>query len=545
MKLNHIILIVILLLSYSCLHLEVLEDCDTVALFEMQKDPNCAPPCAVTFIDKSKGRIDSRRWILGDGSPDILDSTSFTHTYDSAGRYTVKLIVSSTGCPDEDIDDTCNIGGLPEAIITVDRDSCTVGNCLLTFKSSSVNYTTLIWKFPNSIVTNLEEVPYDFTVRPDTFQVTLTAKNGSYEETTSVTIYVNPITFATQQSISTNNFDKIYWIEELSNGDFFVVGNNKERTYYANITREGMLIPGSKKVVDFLGPAFTEREVFDCHKVGGEIVLTGRTLLSTASTNEAYLVAFNSGLSPSAEKSHFDSSGGGEEFSDDISVSNSGGFVMSGRKSGNAPTGMFFVELDNSFDKKRSFIQFPGNSFNRAYGISKTSSGYAVIGLALNGGSFEGVFFQMNNSFLVNAASIQYFGNFIPTEIISVDSSSDFILLGNDGATSVIKKLNSAGGQIWEAKFGNAHLIKGTIARNNKLALVGNADVNGKKSPILKILNLDTGILECEEVYTQSDPAQFYSISTTKDDGYVMGGTQETASGEQALIIRTRKNGKL
>src|SRR5207253_10444817 len=53
-------------------------------------------PCAVQFTDQSSGSITSRDWNFGDGSSHS-SAQSPSHTYNTAGSYTVTLTVSGSG----------------------------------------------------------------------------------------------------------------------------------------------------------------------------------------------------------------------------------------------------------------------------------------------------------------------------------------------------------------------------------------------------------------------------------------------------------------
>ncbi len=65
------------------------------AEFTADKEFCCNPPCTVQFFeDTSWGRRDSRTWTFGDGGTDTVPNP--IHVYDSAGAYTVTLVVDDS-----------------------------------------------------------------------------------------------------------------------------------------------------------------------------------------------------------------------------------------------------------------------------------------------------------------------------------------------------------------------------------------------------------------------------------------------------------------
>jgi PKD repeat protein len=67
------------------------------AQFTADKTTGVAP-LAVTFTDQSDGNPTAWKWYFGDGATDVTQSP--THTYTTAGTYTVKLVASKTGSKD-------------------------------------------------------------------------------------------------------------------------------------------------------------------------------------------------------------------------------------------------------------------------------------------------------------------------------------------------------------------------------------------------------------------------------------------------------------
>ncbi len=70
-----------------------------VAAFEVSAT-ECYEPCELMITNTSSGEIDSYEWDFGDGSAKITERDPGSHTYQTAGTYTVSLKVSGPGGSD-------------------------------------------------------------------------------------------------------------------------------------------------------------------------------------------------------------------------------------------------------------------------------------------------------------------------------------------------------------------------------------------------------------------------------------------------------------
>ncbi|MEM7373739.1 MAG: PKD domain-containing protein, partial [Bacteroidota bacterium] len=155
----------------------------TVTVTECPVPSFCSPDfiiagdsCTISFTDSSSSSngILSYEWDFGDGNTGSSDFT--THTYDSAGTYTVQLtIITNDSCTNSisKIITVNNCVWTPtcDADFASQTDSCTV-----TFGSQSSSggiITSYVWDFGDGNTGGASYVPYTYNA-PGTYDVTLT-----------------------------------------------------------------------------------------------------------------------------------------------------------------------------------------------------------------------------------------------------------------------------------------------------------------------------------------------------------------------------------
>ena len=136
-------------------------------------------PLTVVFTDTSTGEPETWLWDLGDGSTSSLPNPS--HTYTTAGIYTVSLTVSNTNGSDTLIRPSAiTVTGMADfsAAPRWGRPPLTV-----TFTNqSSGNYTSSEWDFGDGVTSTLTNPTHIYTV-DGTFTVTLTVTGPGGEDT--------------------------------------------------------------------------------------------------------------------------------------------------------------------------------------------------------------------------------------------------------------------------------------------------------------------------------------------------------------------------
>ena len=158
-------------------------------------------PLKVKFTDQSTGSPTSWNWSFGDGATSIQQNP--THTYSSAGNYTVNLTVSSeAGMTTETKTGYINVNSVSSNLAASFSASPTSGNAPLSVAftdTSTGSPASWNWTFGDG-VTSTDKNPTHVYSSSGNYNVRLTVSNGN--ETASNTATINVL-----ESISNGGSD--------------------------------------------------------------------------------------------------------------------------------------------------------------------------------------------------------------------------------------------------------------------------------------------------------------------------------------------------
>lgn len=551
--------IICFLFTTSCEHYEEIDLCNARADFETLGDIDCVPPCDVTFTFTGEGDVDRLQWNFGDDQGFFpMANNSFVHTFEEAGVYQIQLLLETKDCLNR-IDSKEIVIGVdqPVAKIEVNTNCCNLDSCGITFSYSPAanNTTEWFWKFPgDSREYNDSTFTYNFTERPDTFPVILTARNGNLEDRDTVMIFVEPVTFDINIELDTNSsapFEKTICIQENSNGNYSLAVNNSFKTYLAEFTRNGAYVPGSKSDIRFpLDGNYPSQETFYCYKGSNSHLILGSAFYTLSNTLDVYVIGLTNDfkLENVPTPINYPVAGSdGQEIGLSATEIPGGGYLVCGHKNNKAPAGMYFLTLDASFEfdgsASSTFVYYDENQNNKATGITTISSGYAVVGKRFNpdSGQAEGGFFELDNSFGLKASTFKYLGGFIPDDIIAV--AGGYVTFGKAGSTGIVRFLDLSGGTVWSKPYGNTDFKQAIITRDGQIAIAGFEQSGIINVPLLLKINLVTEAEEINKKFPLGGRSrEIHSLAQTQDNGFILGGFEN--SNGNLLLIRTNKNGE-
>ena len=171
-------------------------------------DTSGTVPLTVQFTDSTSNNPTSWSWDFGDDSTSIEQNP--THTYESAGTYTVSLIATnSAGADTITKTDYITVAPVitPVASFTADDTSGTVPLTVQFTDSTSNNPTSWSWDFGDDS-TSIEQNPTHTYESAGTYTVSLIATNSAGADTITKTGYIT-VSEYTPSDVSLINFRRL------------------------------------------------------------------------------------------------------------------------------------------------------------------------------------------------------------------------------------------------------------------------------------------------------------------------------------------------
>ncbi|QQR94551.1 MAG: PKD domain-containing protein [Bacteroidota bacterium] len=162
-----------------------------LASFSLSNNHGCQP-LTISTNDSSQNAL-SHFWSFGDGDTSV--ATSPIHTFNTAGRYLITLIVKdANGCQSVYTHpDTIKVYNKPVAAFAISYSTLCVGTSisLLNQSQSSSSYK---WQFGDGTVSNQSNTSHQYQI-PGQFSITLVASNGHCSDTANSINAVTVIPF--------------------------------------------------------------------------------------------------------------------------------------------------------------------------------------------------------------------------------------------------------------------------------------------------------------------------------------------------------------
>jgi PKD repeat protein len=148
-------------------------------------------PLSVLFVDESTNTPTAWLWSFGDGSTSTLQNPS--HSYTTAGTYTVTLIASNTAGSATDTEEgyitVTKSGTVPVAAFVANQTSGTLPFSVQFMDTSSNSPTAWLWSFGDGSSATTKNPAHTYT-SAGTYSVTLTASNSAGSTTISQSGYI-------------------------------------------------------------------------------------------------------------------------------------------------------------------------------------------------------------------------------------------------------------------------------------------------------------------------------------------------------------------
>lgn len=196
-----------------------------------------APTASFSFVDACEntpvvftnnstnpniGNIGSFSWNFGDGSPLETANTNPTHTYTTAGTYTVTLIVNSSnlGCADT-LQQTINIFPSPSAQFNFLNQCFETPISFVDQSSAAVSYS---WNFGDNSTSTLQNPQHNYSSSGNyTVTLTVTSANGCTNSSSqTVTVFPKPAANFTATEVCHGNSTSFISTSTVNNPDNIV-----------------------------------------------------------------------------------------------------------------------------------------------------------------------------------------------------------------------------------------------------------------------------------------------------------------------------------
>ncbi len=517
----------------------------------------CASGCTYRFQANITGGGNLRyTWDFGDNGTSSEENPE--HAYSGPGTYPVSLVLSQDACSNYVVPAKTLTIGFPAPVATITSTLpavYTFPNTTVQFDgSASTNEVSYMWDFGDG-GTSMDPAPSHTYTRPDTFMVVLKVTGqGNDTHRDTLWVRVEPKTFLFTSNIDAAQLERVVCTDEAADGSFNAAISTSAAVHMLKLTRQGA-VNGSATTIDYpAGSPYANgiQNIYNARKTANGYVIVGNVenTLNPADINtDIYCLSLKPDFSilsfPNPLFDNIPGVGNGNETGRFI-IENEGGYLVAGDQnfgSGGPPKRFYYLKLTASLEKSGSaMVRSEVNTLEqrRIYVVAKNNSGYVVAGK--KGSS---TFFVQLGADFNPTGSERNLGNFIPSDLISLDNNT-FLLIGTEGSSGKVYKLDAAGNDQpgWPVTIPNAVLYKGLITSKGRLAVAGGISNGSVYAPYFTQLRLSDG---ATAVPAQTYPAsassrRIYYIAQTRDDGFILGGEDESGL---MLMIRTNHLGEL
>ncbi|MEO8218291.1 MAG: PKD domain-containing protein [Acidobacteriota bacterium] len=161
------------------------------AEFQVSPTSGIAGVTNFRFTDKSSGTISSWLWTFGDDTTSNMQSP--THTYQTAGTYSVRLLINGSGGTQATFTRTVSVAAQTSSVsaaFTYSPQAPTVDTTISFVDQSVGGPATWTWSFGDGQGSNAQNPSHRYTV-PGTYPVSLTVALGSGTSTVTDTVTVS------------------------------------------------------------------------------------------------------------------------------------------------------------------------------------------------------------------------------------------------------------------------------------------------------------------------------------------------------------------
>lgn len=285
----------------------------------------------------------------------------------------------------------------------------------------------------------------------------------------------------------------------------------------------------------------------------GDMVLCGSTYSYGAGDHDMYVVRTDSVGGTLWTETY---GGAGTEYGHDIRQTSDGGFILIGSTTSTGAGGrdVFIVKIDSTGTELWSRT-YGGAAHDDGFSIRELyDGGFIACGTTESFGSGTDMYLIRTDSLGDSLWTKTYGGASGESgAAVRVTSDSGFILVGNTGSfgtgysSMYAVRTDSIGDTLWTATYGNDRADLGStveVTTDNGFIFGGTTVEDGENFYDGYVVKTDSlGVLEWDSAYGGYDEDRIYTIQTTPDGGYVLGGVSEVSGARKMDMLLLKIDG--
>ncbi len=285
----------------------------------------------------------------------------------------------------------------------------------------------------------------------------------------------------------------------------------------------------------------------------GDLVLCASTFSYGAGDHDVYLIKTDS---IGTVDWSYTFGGSGTEYGRDIQATADGGFIIAGSTTsyGAGNRDIYLLKIDSA-GTELWYQTFGGTAHDDAYSVRETyDGGFIVCGTTESFGTGTDMYLVRTDS-SGDSLWTQTYGGASGESGAAVRETVDsgFVLIGNTGSYGTgyssiyVVRTDSIGDTVWTSTYGNDRADLGATLEqtgDNGFILGGTTVEDGENYYDAYVVKIDSlGVLEWDGAYGGAYEDRIYSIQTTPDGGFILGGSTEATGGRKMDLYIVKIDG--
>jgi parallel beta-helix repeat protein len=505
------------------------------------------------------GEIASWEWDFGDGN--IGSGEIVTHSYSTAGDYTVTLTVTDDEGATDSVSKTVSVNQPPIASFSYSPQKPIADGKIKFDASASADtdgkITSYDWDFGEGTTDSGKTAFHSYSTAGN-YMVTLTVTDDDgATDSVSETIFIMLVEEEWSKTFGGSSYDYGYSVQQTTDGGYIITGE----TYsygagYSDVWLIKTDSEGNKEWDKTFGGSSSDDGNSVQQASDGGYIITGRTRSYGASYGyyDVWLIKTDSEGDKQWSKTFGgDSYDSSYDCGSSVQQTSDSGYIITGSTEsyGAGYYDVWLIKTDSEGDKQWSKT-FGGDSYDYGSSVQQTSdSGYIITGSTESYGAGYYDVWLIKTDSEGDKQWDKNFGGSDDDRGYSVQQTRDggYILTGKTesygaGEEDVwLIKTDSLGNKEWDKTFGGSYDDRGySVQQTNDSGYIITGYGAGYYGDVLLIKTDSEGNKEWDKTFGGSDEDHGYSVQQTRDGGYIITGYTESygAGDEDVWLIKVK-----